>query len=45
MLGGAGDDQFYANDGEIDTISGGAGNDLAIYDSKDVRTSIQGLIT
>ena len=32
LVGDAGDDSFFARDGEVDTLIGGAGNDSADAD-------------
>ena len=41
MLGGAGDDVFYARDGAPDVVSGGDGFDTAHADRVDQLSSIE----
>jgi Ca2+-binding RTX toxin-like protein len=44
LLGGAGDDQFYSQDGLVDTLSGGPGSDSSQSDASDIKASIEGVI-
>ncbi|HEY5143519.1 MAG TPA: hypothetical protein VII98_08465, partial [Solirubrobacteraceae bacterium] len=38
LVGGAGDDTFHTRDGEVDRITCGDGNDVALLDTVDVIT-------